>query len=56
MGAPFAKSNAVDNLDLIEVNEAIRSHKIEDVGKRLRHAMTAMKTIKATAKSETVLS
>jgi ketol-acid reductoisomerase len=56
IGAPFAKSNAVDNVDLIEVNEAIRSHKIEDVGKRLRHAMTAMKTIKTTTKPETVLS
>ena len=56
IGAPFAKSNSVDNVDLIEVNEAIRSHEIEGVGRRLRYAMTAMKTIKTTTKAETVLS
>lgn len=35
----------VDNLRLIEVNEAIQAHPIEIVGKRLRQYMTAMKQI-----------
>ena len=56
IGASFSESNAVDNLDLIAVNDAIRDHRIEAVGKRLRHAMTAMKTIKTAAKQEAVLS
>ncbi len=47
VGKPFSKSNAVDNLELIAINDAIRNHPIESVGKRLRAAMTAMKTIKA---------
>jgi ketol-acid reductoisomerase len=42
-------SNAVDNIRLIEVNEAIRSHGVEVVGKELRGYMTDMKKI-ATAK------
>ena len=33
----------VDNAELITVNEAIRSHPIEVVGKELRKHMTAMK-------------
>jgi len=33
----------VDNVELIVVNESIRSHPIEVVGKRLRRYMTAMK-------------
>ena len=53
IGKPFAKSNAVDNLELIKVNEAIRNHSIEMVGKRLRSAMTAMKTIKTDVESST---
>ena len=53
IGKPFSKSNAVDNVELIKVNEAIRSHSIETVGKRLRSAMTAMKTIKADVESST---
>ncbi|MEM6720736.1 MAG: ketol-acid reductoisomerase [Bacteroidota bacterium] len=52
IGKPFATSNAVDNLDLIKVNDAIRNHPIEAVGKRLRAAMTAMKTIKKDIKKE----
>ncbi len=47
IGKSFSKSNAVDNVDLIAVNDAIRNHHIEAVGKRLRGAMTAMKTIKS---------
>jgi ketol-acid reductoisomerase len=35
----------VDNAKLIAVNESIRSHPIELVGKTLRHHMTAMKKI-----------
>jgi ketol-acid reductoisomerase len=47
IGKSFSKSNGVDNLELIAVNNAIRKHPIEAVGKRLRAAMTAMKTIKS---------
>ena len=36
---------AVDNAELIAVNESIRSHPIEIVGKKLRSYMTAMKKI-----------
>jgi len=35
----------VDNAELIAVNEAIRSHPIEVVGKKLRSYMTAMKKV-----------
>jgi ketol-acid reductoisomerase len=38
-----ASDNGVDNAALIEVNDSIRSHPIEVVGKRLRRYMTAMK-------------
>ncbi|GAA0749472.1 ketol-acid reductoisomerase [Gaetbulibacter jejuensis] len=57
IGKPFATKNDVDNVELIKVNEAIRSHSIETVGKRLRIAMTAMKVIKTEdVKAEAVLS
>ena len=57
VGKPFATKNDVDNIELIKVNEAIRSHSIETVGKRLRTAMTAMKVIKTeNVKAEAVLS
>jgi len=36
---------SVDNAELISVNDAIRSHPIEVVGKQLRKYMTAMKTL-----------
>ena len=36
---------AVDNAQLRDVNEAIRSHAIEQVGKKLRGYMTDMKRI-----------
>ncbi|WP_299393925.1 ketol-acid reductoisomerase [uncultured Gelidibacter sp.] len=52
IGKSFATSNAVDNLELIAVNDAIRNHPIETVGKRLRAAMTAMKVIKTDAEVE----
>lgn len=41
------KDNSVDNQLLIKINEAIRNHPVEDVGRVLRKAMTAMKSIKA---------
>ena len=38
-------ANGVDNIRLIAVNEAIRQHPVELVGKKLRGYMTAMKKI-----------
>ena len=52
IGKPFSTTNAVDNIKLIEINEAIRSHPIEAIGKTLRGAMTAMKTIKINVGAE----
>ena len=37
--------DGIDNAELIPVNDAIRSHQIEIVGKRLRTYMTAMKKV-----------
>jgi len=31
---------------LVEINEALRNHPVEVVGRKLRQAMTAMKAIK----------
>ena len=56
IGKPFSISNAVDNLELIKVNEIIRQHPVESIGKTLRSAMTAMKVIKTENKQEAVLS
>ena len=56
IGSSYADSNAVENTELIRVNDAIRKHPIEAVGKTLRGAMTAMKTIKSDSKQEAVLS
>jgi ketol-acid reductoisomerase len=39
------KDNGVDNRELIEINDVIRSHPVEVVGKALRGYMTAMKKI-----------
>ena len=52
IGTSFSKSTGVDNVELIAINEAIRNHPIEAVGKRLRAAMTAMKIIKSDAKTD----
>ncbi|NNK87329.1 MAG: ketol-acid reductoisomerase [Flavobacteriaceae bacterium] len=52
IGKSFSDSNAVDNRDLIQVNEAIRMHAIESTGKVLRQAMTDMKVIKTEEKSK----
>ena len=49
IGKPFSSSNEVDNQKLIAVNDAIRNHPVEQTGKVLRTAMTAMKSIKTEA-------
>ena len=38
-------TNHVDNLELIQINEAIRYHEVELVGQELREAMESMKAI-----------
>ncbi len=45
IGKGMEGDNGVDNQELIAVNEAIRSHPVEIVGKTLRGHMTAMKRI-----------
>jgi ketol-acid reductoisomerase len=52
IGKSFSEANGVDNIELIAINDAIRNHPIEAVGKRLRAAMTAMKIIKSDVKTE----
>lgn len=47
IGEAYRSELEVSNLRLIEVNDAIRNHPIEFVGKRLRAAMTDMKSIKS---------
>ena len=53
IGKPFSTSNAVDNIALIKVNEIIRQHPVESIGKTLRSAMTAMKIIKTDVQETT---
>lgn len=44
IGKPFSpETNQVDNRKLIEVNEEIRQHPVEKIGRVLREHMTAMK-------------
>jgi ketol-acid reductoisomerase len=47
IGTAYAgdQSNAVDNKQLIDINEIIRFHPIEMIGYELRESMTAMKKI-----------
>ncbi len=45
IGKGLGSDNGVDNQELIAVNEAIRSHPVEVIGKTLRGHMTAMKSI-----------
>ncbi|MCR5084302.1 MAG: ketol-acid reductoisomerase [Succinivibrionaceae bacterium] len=45
-GKGLEGDNGVDNQELIKVNDAIRNHPIEVVGRKLRAYMTAMKEIK----------
>ncbi len=40
-----SKDSGVDNQDLVEINDDIRSHLIEEVGEVLREAMAGMKAI-----------
>lgn len=40
------KDGSVDNAELVAVNEVLRDHPVEVVGRKLRKAMTAMKAIK----------
>ncbi|CAM1371880.1 ketol-acid reductoisomerase [Tenacibaculum xiamenense] len=54
IGKSFSTSNEVDNQKLIAVNDALRNHSVEQTGKVLRTAMTAMKIVKTEA-SEPVL-
>ncbi|WP_440880331.1 ketol-acid reductoisomerase [Tenacibaculum sp. C7A-26P2] len=46
IGRSFSDSNEVDNQRLIVVNDVIRNHPVEEAGKVLRTAMTAMKSLK----------
>ena len=39
------KDNSVSNRELVKVNEEIRTHNVEKVGKVLRGYMTAMKEV-----------
>jgi ketol-acid reductoisomerase len=41
-------SGSVDNMTLVEVNEAIQNHPVEVIGKTLRAYMTNMKAIVTT--------
>ncbi len=45
IGKGMGTDNSVDNQELITVNDAIRNHPVEIVGKVLRGHMTAMKSI-----------
>ena len=45
IGIGMGKDQSADNRELISVNEAIRSHPVEIVGKNLRAHMTSMKRI-----------
>ncbi|MEH6591994.1 MAG: ketol-acid reductoisomerase [Halioglobus sp.] len=45
IGTGIAGDNTVNNQELIAVNDAIRSHPVEAIGKKLRGYMTAMKRI-----------
>ena len=40
------KDGAVDNAELVAINEVLRDHHVEVIGRKLRGAMTAMKSIK----------
>lgn len=40
------KKTSVDNAQLVYVNDVLRNHPVEIVGRKLRQAMTAMKSIK----------
>lgn len=52
IGKPYNSSETVDNIELIKVNDKIRQHPIENIGKALRKAMTEMKIIKKESKEK----
>ena len=45
IGDNFNRKTAIDNQELILVNELIRTHPIEIIGKNLRESMTNMKKV-----------
>ena len=45
IGKPYVHSKQIDNSKLIRINEIIRSHPVEVIGKKLRTSMTSMKKI-----------
>ncbi|MCP4211526.1 MAG: ketol-acid reductoisomerase, partial [Halieaceae bacterium] len=45
IGKGMAPDTGVDNVELIAVNDAIRNHPVEVIGRELRGYMTAMKRI-----------
>lgn len=45
IGKAYTDDNGVDNQRLIAVNDIIRNHPVEEIGKTLRASMTAMKRI-----------
>ena len=45
IGGIFSEKNQVDNQELIKVNEIIRNHPVEIIGKELRASMSTMKKI-----------
>ena len=45
IGSKFCDNNNADNQSLIKINDSIRNHPVEIIGKELRASMTAMKKI-----------
>ena len=45
IGNPFLLENKINNQELIKINDLIRNHPIEIIGKHLRTSMTSMKQI-----------
>ncbi len=45
IGKPYVHSKQIDNSKLIKINEIIRSHPVEVIGKKLRTSMISMKKI-----------
>ena len=45
IGESYNLSNKTNNQKLIEVNDIIRNHPVELIGKKLRASMTSMKQI-----------
>jgi ketol-acid reductoisomerase len=45
IGKPFHHGNEINNQELIKINDVIRNHPVEIIGKNLRTSMTSMKQI-----------